>query len=66
VKIVLNGASREVEDAITAAELLATLGLRAETVVVERNETVIRRAELAGARLEAGDRIEIIQMIAGG
>ncbi|HWN82375.1 MAG TPA: sulfur carrier protein ThiS [Candidatus Udaeobacter sp.] len=64
--IVLNGARTEVQDAITAARLLSDLGLRPETVVVERNESVVRRAELAAAILSEGDRVEIIQMIAGG
>jgi sulfur carrier protein len=66
VQIVLNGAPREVSEAISAAALLADLGLRPETVVVERNERVIRRDELGAAILADGDRVEIIQMIAGG
>jgi thiamine biosynthesis protein ThiS len=66
VQIVLNGAPREVPAEITAAALLAELGLEPRTVVVERNEHVVRRAELAGTVLAAGDRVEIIQMIAGG
>jgi len=66
VHIVLNGTRREVSDAISAERLLSELGLRPETVVVERNESVVRRAELAAAILAEGDRVEIIQMIAGG
>ena len=64
--IVLNGAPREVPAAITASALLAELGLEPRTVVVERNEHVIRRGELAETVLADGDRVEIIQMIAGG
>lgn len=64
--ILLNGARKEVPDAISAAGLLSELGLRPETVVVERNEHVVRRAELGAAILSEGDRVEIIQMIAGG
>ena len=64
--ILLNGARKEVPDAITAAGLLSELGLRPETVVVERNESVVRRAELGAAILSEGDRVEIIQMISGG
>jgi thiamine biosynthesis protein ThiS len=66
VQIVLNGAPREVTAAITAGALLAELGLEPRTVVVERNEEVIRRADLQATVLSAGDRVEIIQMIAGG
>ena len=64
--IILNGARTEVPDAVTVTRLLSDLGLRPETVVVERNESVVRRAELDAAVLVDGDRVEIIQMIAGG
>lgn len=62
----LNGKETEVPDQVTARGLLDELGLPPQAVVVERNEKVIRRSELATALLAPGDRIEIIQMIAGG
>lgn len=66
MKLAVNGQEREVPEALTARGLLDLLGLRAEVVVVERNEEVIARARLAEVVLAPGDRIEIIQMIAGG
>lgn len=66
MQIVVNGEPREVKDHLSARDLLAELELEPERVVVERNETIIRRRDLADAILEPGDRIEIIQMIAGG
>jgi sulfur carrier protein len=66
LKLIVNGKEKEVPDRVTARGLLDTLGLPPQAVVVERNEEVIRRADLDAVKLAAGDRIEIIQMIAGG
>lgn len=66
MRLVVNGEAREVRAGITARELVESFGLKVEAVVVERNEEVIRRARLAETVLAPGDRIEIIQMIAGG
>ncbi len=66
MKLIVNGEEREVEGGTTARQLVELFSLRPEVVVVERNEQVIKRAELARTILEPGDRIEIIQMIAGG
>jgi sulfur carrier protein len=66
MKLVVNGKEREVPDQLTARALLEALGLVPEAVVLERNEVVIQRSRLAEVTLEPGDRIEIIQMIAGG
>ena len=66
MQIVVNGEAREVRDHLSAGDLLAELELSPERVVVERNEAIIRRRDLSSAILEPGDRVEIIQMIAGG
>jgi thiamine biosynthesis protein ThiS len=66
VKLIVNGAEHDVRDGMTARELVESLGLRPEVVVVERNEEVVKRAALGATLLAPGDRIEIIQMIAGG
>ena len=64
--MVVNGEEREVAPGITARELVESFGFKPEVVVVERNEAVVKRALLAATVLAPGDRIEIIQMIAGG
>jgi len=66
VDIILNGEPHQLSGPLTAAELLERLGLRREGVVVERNETIIRRDQLDQVTIAGGDRIEVIQMIAGG
>jgi sulfur carrier protein len=66
LELTLNGEQRELPDGLSALELLEHLGLRRDTVVVERNESIIPRDELEQIELASGDVIEIIQMIAGG
>lgn len=66
MRLIVNGEEREVAAGMTARELVESLGLQPEVVVVERNEEVVRRVNLAATVLAPGDRIEIIQMIAGG
>ncbi|MGD8394618.1 MAG: sulfur carrier protein ThiS [Candidatus Eiseniibacteriota bacterium] len=66
MELTLNGEQRELPDGLSALELLEHLGLRRDTVVVERNESIIPRDELEQIELASGDVIEIIQMIAGG
>ena len=66
LRLVVNGEEREAPAGTTARELVESFGLKPEAVVVERNEEVVKRARLAETVLAPGDRIEIIQMIAGG
>jgi sulfur carrier protein len=66
LELKLNGEQRELPDGLNALELLEHLGLKRETVVVERNESIIPRSELEQVELAPGDVVEIIQMIAGG
>jgi len=66
LRLVVNGEEREAPAGTTARELVESFGLKPEVVVVERNEEVVQRARLAETVLAPGDRIEIIQMIAGG
>jgi sulfur carrier protein len=66
MRVTLNGDERDLPDGLTAGELLDTLGLRREVVVVERNQVVLARKDLDATAIEDGDTIEVIQMIAGG
>ena len=65
VKIFLNGAERAVA-ATTLRQLLVELGAPSVGVAVAQNDEVVRRAQLNDARINDGDRIEIIKAVAGG
>ena len=64
-KITVNGRPRETAAADVAA-LIAELGFANGTVLVEHNGTALRPAEWTERVLEAGDRIELLRLAAGG
>jgi thiamine biosynthesis protein ThiS len=66
VDITVNGAPRRVPRDATLLSLLQSLDLDPRTVVVEHNRAIVRRPELAGARVAPGDAIEIVQFVGGG
>jgi len=66
IQIEVNGAPRAVPQGTTLAQLVESLGLRAELVAVERNQRLVRRSERATAELEPGDRIELVTLVGGG
>ena len=65
MKLVLNGKDREV-DATQVESLVAELGLPLAAALVEHNGTALLRSEWATTKLQPGDRLEIIRMVAGG
>jgi sulfur carrier protein len=66
VKVTLNGTEREVADGTTLPGLLADLGLRPGSVVVELNGTALLRSEVDTAVLSPDDRLELVRAVAGG
>ena len=66
MKILVNGAPREVADALRLTDLLDQLELTGKRVAVEINEELVPRSAHAGHVLAEGDRVEIVQAIGGG
>jgi len=66
VNVTANGATVELGDGATVADLLDTLGLGGKWVLVERNGEPVRRADLAATVLGEGDRLELVRAVAGG
>lgn len=64
--IFVNGAEREVEQGLGLSGLLAELGLTGMPVVIELNEVALLPREYDQRLLAAGDRVEIVQITAGG
>lgn len=64
--IILNGATREVNQPCSVQDLLVELGWKPTQVVVEHNGSVVRRSEAASVSLREGDQVEIILPVAGG
>ncbi len=66
MRIQVNGEPREVEENISIPELIASLSLNPETVAVELNQTVVRRAQWEGTSLKRDDKVEIVHFVGGG
>ena len=66
MRLVVNGAPRDVEAGTTLPGLLESLGLRVGSVVVEHNGVALLRSELRAATLADGDRLELVRAVAGG
>jgi len=65
MKITVNGDPRETASQHVAA-LVAELHLEPRMVLIEHNATALRRSEWPESPLAEGDRIEILQVAAGG
>ena len=64
--ITLNGTNHDCGPAATVGDLLQALGLGGRPVLVERNGTALLPAERDAAPLAEGDRIELVELAAGG
>lgn len=66
MKASINGKEHDLPDGLTIAQLLSTLNAPRAGIAVARNDRVVRRAAFADEPLQDGDRIEIINAVAGG
>lgn len=66
MRVVVNGTPKDVETGATIASLLASLGVDARRIAVEKNREIVPRAEHATTPLADGDRVEIVTMVGGG
>lgn len=65
VKLVINGAEREVA-VTTLAALIEQLGMKSDRVAVELNRQIVSRDRWTETRLAPGDRLEIVHFVGGG
>lgn len=66
MEIVVNGQTRAVPTGFTAQQLVADMGLQGRRIAIEVNRSIVPRSAYDGHRLQAGDRIEIVQAVGGG
>lgn len=64
--IILNGKDHPVELPCTLAALLARLGMDGRPVVIEQNGVAVSPDRFSETAVRAGDRLEIISIVAGG
>lgn len=66
MQVRLNGELREIPDGLTVSGLLAHLGVKAQRVAVEVNETVVTKDRYEAQAIGSGDSVEIVAFVGGG
>jgi thiamine biosynthesis protein ThiS len=66
MRLRLNGEEHELQNVATLRALLASLQLTEKLILVELNGHAVPRADFPTTKLEEGDAIEIVRMVAGG
>jgi sulfur carrier protein len=66
ISIQLNGERRSIASGLTLVGLLRMLELDPRKVAVERNLEIAPRSDYDAIKIEAGDRLEIVQFVGGG
>jgi thiamine biosynthesis protein ThiS len=66
IEVRLNGKSRTVPAGLTVGELLDSLELKRELVVVELNQEILRRDSYGAIAVNAGDTVELVHFVGGG
>jgi len=64
--VIANGEKIETELPCSIEQFLVRQQLLPKSVVVEHNGEAVAPSEFAGRQLKAGDRIEIVRIVAGG
>lgn len=66
MQIILNGDPLTVENGLTLADLVKTLGPDPRGIAIERNLEIVPKSEHATTLLEDNDRLEVVQFVGGG
>ena len=66
IQIHLNGETRQLEDGITLAALVESLGQTPAALATAVNGNFVPRAQRQGCRLQHGDAVTTFQPITGG
>ena len=66
MKATINGREHELPEELTVGALLELLGSPRSGIAVARNDSIVRRDEYDAHLLRDGDRLEIIEAVAGG
>lgn len=66
ISLIVNGATRQLADALSIAELLEAMQLAGKRVAVERNGEIVPRSRYGAERVIDGDKLEIVVAVGGG
>ncbi len=66
MQIMVNGEQREVENGLTAAQLVEDMDIAGKRIAMEVNLEIVPRSGYAEHTFQAGDKIEIVHAVGGG
>jgi sulfur carrier protein len=66
MEVIVNGQPHSCSASASVLDLLAALGFEGKPMLVEHNAQALLARELTTTPLQPGDRIEVIQIVAGG
>jgi len=66
ITIHINGEPRQLEHAISVAELIAAMNLTGKRIALERNGDIVPRSTFSSQTLADGDKLEIVVAVGGG
>ncbi|MFA9196714.1 MAG: sulfur carrier protein ThiS [Aliarcobacter sp.] len=66
ITVFANGKARQVATGKTVAEMIREMRLVPASVLVERNGEALLRQEWEKEKVEHGDRLEFVKVVAGG
>ena len=62
----INGKATEVDPGMTLADFIGQKGLKPESVVIERNGTILPRERWRTEALTSADQLQIVSFVGGG
>jgi sulfur carrier protein len=66
MQIIVNGEQREVDEGLTAAQLVEEMNITAKRIAMEVNLEIVPRSTYAEYTFKAGDKVEIVHAVGGG
>ena len=66
IRVRLNGKDREIQPGLSVQELVESLDLNPQLIVVELNREILARERLAEIEVSEGDQVELVHFVGGG
>jgi len=66
IDVTVNGSAMRLPAGTSLTDLLERLHVSTPRVAVERNREIVPKATYAETRLEAGDALEVVELVGGG
>lgn len=66
VNVTLNGEAKSFEDPTTLMDLVEAHGLKVNSILIELNGEAVLRSEWPTRKIQQGDRMEFLRVVAGG